>query len=71
MRYLHFSYNWSKPREGLTGFGSLWAEYNSFPSLKQVKRGALKVGVPEDAEMVILGWNEFSNKQDFLDFSQE
>lgn len=60
-----FAYTWTGTTQ--QGNGNLWVCLDGFPSLVYLKAAAQK-GCPEPAKIVISGWCEFANLDDYAAF---
>jgi len=65
-RYFLFTYRWESPSQ--FGTGNLWFESARFPSNKHLKSLASKNSPVSPEEVVITGWNEFRDEDDYLAF---
>lgn len=50
--------------------GNIWGNWDAFPSHSEVQQIARERNSP-DMDIVITGWNEFKNKEDFERFIAE
>ena len=67
MRYCLFHYTWSNAKLDQTGDGNLFVDFNKFPSNKRL-RVAAKTVIPKGSTVVITGWSEFSDVDDYRNF---
>lgn len=63
-----FTYTWIGATRA--GNGNLWLCSEKFPA-QQVLKDAAKNNCPEEASIVITGWNEFANESDYAAFVGE
>lgn len=68
MRCFLFTYVWTGKTQ--QGNGNLWLCRDKFPAQKMLKEVA-KNACPEEAEIVITGWNEFASVADYDAFLDE